>query len=210
MSPCAPRAFFCKNQKFLHVYEVTSKFKEVVGICEHLALASTANECTASPSTAANTSAARGASMRFRRLFGLGATAALSVTPASVTAWCSPKKVRDGVDADGRLKYESEHLKIFGKGFHFSVFWKAKIVQMWENSETFYDEREQRKKMPTIHEFFHNITGFGHQRVGEYQKEIEENDGFLLPPNQRGKWCNGSKPYNVLDLLERNKELNYF
>ena len=125
--------------------------------------------------------------MRFRRLFGLGATAALSVTPASVSAWCSPKKVRDGVDEHGRLKYESEHLKIFGPGHHLDVYMKAKILQMWENCETFYAEREQRKKMPTIHDFFHNITGFGHQRVSKYQTEIDENDGFLLPPYQRGR-----------------------
>ena len=110
-----------------------------------------------------------------RALYFLPAAAGLAPS-----AWCAPKQPkRTGVDENGRLKYETEHLKIFGPGFHHDVFWKAKIVQMWEASEEFYEEREKKKKFPSIHEFFHKITGFGHQRVGDYQAEIEENDGYV-------------------------------
>ena len=119
----------------------------------------------------------------WRRVFAVGATAAVGVVPS---AWCAPKK-REGLDDQGRLRYDSQHLNIFGPGYHLDVYMKAKVVQMWENSQKFYEEREQRKKMPTIHNFFRNITGFGHQRVGEYKAEIEKNQGFLVPPDQRGR-----------------------
>ena len=97
------------------------------------------------------------------------------------------QKVREGVDSDGRLRFQEEHHKIFGSGFHHDVFWKCKIVQMWHGCQKFYDDREKRKKMPLIHDFFHNITGFYQQRVSEYETEIIANDGFLLPPDQRGR-----------------------
>ena len=47
-------------------------------------------------------------------------------------------------------------------------------------------ELDQKKKRPSIHNFFAKITGFGHQRVFQYMAEIAANDGFLLPPVQRG------------------------
>jgi transposase len=127
--------------------------------------------------------------MKLRRLFALGASAALGASHNAT--WCMPPKrpppKREGVDADGRLRYQPQHLRIFGPGFHHDVFWKAKILQMWENSQQFYDDREKKKKMPTVAEFFHKITGFGHQRVSAYKKELDTNDGFLLPPDQRGR-----------------------
>ena len=99
----------------------------------------------------------------------------------------SSRRVREGVDSEGKLRFQEEHHKIFGSGFHHDVFWKCKIVQMWHGCQKFYDDREKRKKMPLIHDFFHNITGFYHQRVSEYESEIIANDGFLLPPDQRGR-----------------------
>ena len=122
--------------------------------------------------------------MRLRRLFAVGASGALGAFPNAT--WCMPPK-REGVDDQGRLKYHEEHLKIFGQGFHHDVFWKAKILQMWGTCEKFYEDREKKKKMPTLHDFFHQITGFGHQRVSEYNKEKDENDGFLPLPDQRGR-----------------------
>ena len=125
--------------------------------------------------------------MRLRRIFALGASAGLGASvQLSNRTWCMPPK-REGLDNEGRLRYQEEHLQIFGPGFHHDVYWKCKIVQMWNNSQKFYEARAQRKKLPNISEFFHQITGFGHQRVSEYEKEIEENEGFLLPPDQRGR-----------------------
>ena len=75
--------------------------------------------------------------MMFRRLFALGTTAALGHAP--LLAWCAPKarreKVREGVDDQGRLRFQPEHHQIFGSGFHHDVFWKCKIVQMYKNCE---------------------------------------------------------------------------
>lgn len=122
--------------------------------------------------------------MRLRRLFAVGASAALGAFPNAT--WCMPPK-REGVDDQGRLKYHADHLQIFGQGFHHDVYWKAKILQMWGNTQQFYEDREKKKKMPAVHDFFHAITGFGHQRVSEYTKEMNENNGLLLPPDQRGR-----------------------
>ena len=124
--------------------------------------------------------------MTIRRLFALGASAGLVACQKAV--FCAPKAPkREGVDDQGRLRYQSEHEKIFGAGFHHDVFWKAKILQMYENCETFYEERQARKKMPTLNDFYHQITGFHRQRASEYWYEKEANDGFLLPPDQRGR-----------------------
>ena len=122
--------------------------------------------------------------MRLRRLFAVGCSGALSVS--SNATWCMPPK-REGVDDQGRLRYDVDHNAIFGRGFHHSVYWKCKILQMWENSEKFYEDRAQRKKMPLVHDFFKQITGFGHQRVSAYQAELQANNGMLLPPDQRGR-----------------------
>ena len=32
------------------------------------------------------------------------------------------QKVREGVDSDGKLRFQEEHNKIFGRGFHHDVF----------------------------------------------------------------------------------------
>ena len=74
------------------------------------------------------------------RRFAVGASAALGAVPT--TTFCAPKPKREGVDDKGRLRYQPEHHRIFGQGFHHDVFWKCKILQMWNNTKQYYDDRE--------------------------------------------------------------------